>query len=1172
MSSSSLLHNHSADSAIQASKAGEKKYWCQLHGAAQALAIVEQAATHRGPMLVVCDNSQQALDLESQIGFFQPSLNVLHFPDHETLPYDQFSPHQDIISDRLACLYDLTRYDQFVMFVPVNTLMGRLPPANFLHRNSFSLAVGDTLELSDFRRELEQADYQHVETVYQHGEFTIRGGLIDVFPMGSDQALRIELFDIEVEQIKAFNVETQRSSHSLDSVAILPAREVLLNDATLEQFEDQWYQHFEHISLKEVDFYTDLKNHLSFAGIENYLPLFYQHTATLFDYLPEQTLIISTDGIEASCRQFWQDIQSRYQQYRVDKRRPLLLPDQLYLNEQELFTHLKSRPRVILTQQSHDNINKGFIPFNSFETAELDIDTRSSRPYHRLEQYLLDNSSKSILMCAESLGRKEVMLEILQSIAARVDRARQVIELDSWSDFVRLDRSQSQQAICVTVSDISQGLVLPELLLISESQLFGNRVQQRRRRQQQQDQNADAIIKNLTELKLGAAVVHIDHGIGRYLGLKIIEVDQLKEEFLTLKYADDALLYVPVACLHLISRYTGTDPDNAPLHKLGSDNWSKAKQKAAQKAHDVAAELLDIYARRAARQGFAHQAYSEAYRQFAQSFAFEETEDQAQAIQQVLADMASDQPMDRLVCGDVGFGKTEVAMRAAFTAVHSNQQVAVLVPTTLLAEQHYQSFKDRFANLAVNIEVLSRFKSAKQQQQVIQQLANGQIDILVGTHKLLQADVKFSRLGLIIIDEEHRFGVKQKESLKALRAEVDVLALTATPIPRTLNMSMAGIRDLSIIATPPAKRLSIKTFVHHKDDMLIKEAILREILRGGQVYFLHNEVKTIEATARELQALVPEARIGIGHGQMRERELEQVMSDFYHKRFNILLCTTIIETGIDVPNANTIIIERADKFGLAQLHQLRGRVGRSHHQAYAYMLTTTDKKLSKDAEKRLDAIIEAQDLGAGFMLATHDLEIRGAGELLGDDQSGQIHSIGFGLYMEMLERAVKAIQQGKTANLDQPLRTASEINLHISAIIPDDYIPDVHTRLIEYKSIAGLEHESDLRDKKVEMIDRFGLLPEALNNLFAVTAIKLKAEKIGIVKIDVGAEAGKFIFNAEPDIDPMQIVALVQSQPKIFSLDGSNTLKFKLSSDTVTQRIDLVEDVISSLSTGAKSA
>ena len=1152
-------------SKIIAASPGDKKYWCSLHGSSKALAIAEAAKTTPGLHLVICDNSQQATELEAQVEFYAPALTILQFPDRETLPYDQFSPHQDIISERLSCLSALIGNTTGVLFIPVNTLMGSLSPASFIIEQSFEIAVGDEIDITNFRRELEAANYQHVETVYEHGEFTIRGGLIDVYPMGSNQALRIELFDVEIEQIKTFDIETQRSQGNLEKISLLPAREVPLDEKSLSIFEENWYENFPDISLKQTHFYADLKEKISFAGIESYLPLFFSQSFYLFDYLPANTHVFTTDGVEAACRSFWLEVKSRYEQYNVDKKRPLLAPNQLFLDETALFTALKKYPRTIITDQFHDDEAKGFYNFNLQKPPELDIDTRATRPYHNLESFLEHCPQTKVLFCAESLGRKDILNDLLASISNRIPSANNIIDVDSWQALTETKHSPELQ-LYLTVSPISQGLLSDDIALISEGQLFGNKVQQRRRRKAQKEQNADAIIKNLTELKLGAAVVHIDHGIGRYVGLKLIEVDDHKDEFLSLKYADNSLLYVPVSCLHLISRYTGSDPDSAPLHKLGTDNWQKAKKKAAEKIHDVAVELLDIYARRAARKGFAHNSYSDDYHQFAASFAFEETEDQRVSIKQVLNDMASDKPMDRLVCGDVGFGKTEVAMRAAFTAVHSNQQVAILVPTTLLAEQHLQTFRDRFVDWPVSIEALSRFKTAKQQKDVIKRLAEGNVDILIGTHKLLQADVQFARLGLIIIDEEHRFGVKQKETLKSLRSEVDVLAMTATPIPRTLNMSMAGIRDLSIIATPPAKRLSIKTFIQAKDDQLIKEAVLRELLRGGQVYYLHNEVKTIEVMARELQALIPEARIGIGHGQMPERELEQVMSDFYHKRFNILLCTTIIETGIDVPNANTILINRADKFGLAQLHQLRGRVGRSHHQAYAYMLTPLDKKLSKDAEKRLEAIAAAQDLGAGFTLATHDLEIRGAGELLGDDQSGQIHSIGFGLYMEMLERAVESIQRGETPNLDQPLKKGVEINLHISAIIPDNYIPDVHTRLIEYKSIANISDKESLRDKKVEMIDRFGLLPAPLNNLFDVTELKLKAQLIGIEKIDVGNTSGKLEFEKTPNINPMQIVALVQSQPNIFKMEGSTKLRFKLPSETVEERLQLVEDILKSLS------
>jgi transcription-repair coupling factor (superfamily II helicase) len=612
----------------------------------------------------------------------------------------------------------------------------------------------------------------------------------------------------------------------------------------------------------------------------------------------------------------------------------------------------------------------------------------------------------------------------------------------------------------------------------------------------------------------------------------------------------------------LISRYSGSDEEFAPIHKLGNETWQKAKRKAAEQIRDTAAELLDVYARRAARKGFAFDDPKAAYELFASAFPFEETPDQQRAIAAVMTDMLSPKPMDRLVCGDVGFGKTEVAMRAAFIASHNGKQVAILAPTTLLAQQHYESLKDRFADWPITIDVLSRFRTTKEVEEAQSRLAEGKIDIVVGTHKLLQPDIKYKNLGLLIIDEEHRFGVRQKEKLKALRAEIDILTLTATPIPRTLNMSMAGMRDLSIIATPPARRLSVKTFVRQYDEAVIKEAILREILRGGQVYYLHNEVKTIEKVARELQELIPEARVGIGHGQMRERELERVMSDFYHKRFNIMVCTTIIETGIDIPSANTIVIHRADKFGLAQLHQLRGRVGRSHHQAYAYLLTPDKRAMTGDALKRLEAIVSAEDLGAGFTLATHDMEIRGAGELLGEEQSGQIQTIGFSLYMDMLDRAIKAIRQGKQPKTDLSQDDIIEVNLRIPALIPSDYLPDVHTRLVMYKRLAGAENEEGLRDLQVEMIDRFGLLPEATKNLFRVTQLKINAEMLGITKLEASARSGRIEFSSETKVDPLSIVQLVQSQPHIYRLEGASHLKFSLAMETNEQRLQTVTELL----------
>ena len=783
---------------------------------------------------------------------------------------------------------------------------------------------------------------------------------------------------------------------------------------------------------------------------------------------------------------------------------------------------------------------------------------KASEPLARLRQFI-EQFDGRILFTAESAGRREVLLELLARLKLRP------VEVDGWPGFLA-----HQDRLAITIAPMDEGLLLdadkgqPGIALVAESPLFGQRVMQRRRREKSRD-GGENVIKNLTELREGAPVVHIDHGVGRYMGLITLEIDGQNAEFLALQYADEAKLYVPVANLHLIARYTGSDDALAPLHKLGSETWQKAKRKAAEQVRDVAAELLDIYARRAARKGYAFKDPQADYATFSAGFPFEETPDQQSAIEAVVADMLADKPMDRLVCGDVGFGKTEVAMRAAFVAVHSGKQVAVLVPTTLLAQQHYNSFRDRFADWPVTVEVMSRFKSAKEVEGAVAQLAEGKVDIVIGTHKLLQDDVKFKNLGLVIIDEEHRFGVRQKEQLKALRSEVDILTLTATPIPRTLNMAVAGMRDLSIIATPPARRLSVRTFVMEEQKSVIKEALLRELLRGGQVYFLHNEVKTIEKCARDLAELVPEARIGIGHGQMNERDLERVMSDFYHKRFNVLVASTIIETGIDVPSANTILIERADKFGLAQLHQLRGRVGRSHHQAYAYLLTPPRKQMTPDAEKRLEAIANAQDLGAGFVLATHDLEIRGAGELLGEGQSGQIQAVGFTLYMEMLERAVKAIRKGEQPNLEQPLGGGPDINLRVPALIPEDYLPDVHARLILYKRIANAADEDGLRELQVEMIDRFGLLPDPAKNLIRLTLLKLQAEKLGIVKVDAGPQGGRVEFAADTCVDPLVLIKMIQSQPNRYKFEGATLFKFQVPMERPEERFNTLEALLERL-------
>ncbi|MFC6635565.1 transcription-repair coupling factor [Microbulbifer taiwanensis] len=1141
----------------------DRQFWGQLHGAAAALAILNAARDRNAPSLLIARDSLEAHRLEVQLKFFNKrgrdaavggELEIFHFPDWEILPYDTFSPHQDIISDRLATLYRLPHMGSGIVIVPVSTLMHRLPPRDYVAGNALILREGQQFDTNVQRRLLEQAGYHCVDTVYEHGEFAVRGSLMDIYPMGSRLPYRIDLFDDEIESLRTFDPENQRTVDRVESIHLLPAREFPLHKAALAEFLQNWHEQFD-CDPSLVPIYQDISAGIAPAGIEYYLPLFFGgNCASLFDYLPEGSQAFVQGELQQPLDNFWREVGNRYESRCGDLTRPVLQPRQILLDIAEFNGALKAMPRAIFSAETLPDA-QGNYNFASEIPPSLPVDGKSEQPLAALESYLMEHSGR-VLFCAESGGRREALLELLGGIRL------QPVQFDCWSAFL-----DSDESIGITVSPLDQGLKLaePAVELIAEPQLFGERVLQQRRRKKAKD-DADNAVKNLAELRPGAPVVHIDHGVGRYRGLQSLEIDGQPAEFLTLEYADEAKLYVPVASLHLISRYSGADEALAPQHRLGSEQWQKAKRKAAEKVRDAAAELLDIYARREARVGHAFADPGLAYREFTAGFPFEETPDQQQAIEAVVADMLSKKPMDRLVCGDVGFGKTEVAMRAAFVAAHAGKQVAMLVPTTLLAQQHFQSFQDRFADWPVNVEVISRFRSGKEVDSVKDKVASGAVDILVGTHKLLQSDLDFKNLGLLIIDEEHRFGVRQKERLKSLRAEVDILAMTATPIPRTLNMAMAGIRDLSVIATPPARRLSVKTFVRERDEALIKEAVLREILRGGQVYFLHNEVKSIERIARELQELVPEARVGIGHGQMRERELEQVMSDFYHKRFNVLVCTTIIETGIDVPTANTILIERADKFGLAQLHQLRGRVGRSHHQAYAYLLTPNKRAMTGDAVKRLEAISEAQDLGAGFTLATHDLEIRGAGELLGEEQSGQIQSVGFTLYMEMLDHAVKAIREGRTPNIDEPLESpAVDVNLRVPALIPEDYLPDVHGRLMMYKRIANAADSQALKELQVEMIDRFGLLPEPVKHLFRTTEIKLQADAMGIRKLEASAARGRIEFADNARVDPLTLVKMVQTEPGRYQLQGANQLNFSLDEEGPDQRLQQVAGVLERL-------
>jgi len=1136
------------------SKAAERRFWGNLSGASQALAIASAASQHKGLTLVVSSDPANTLPLEEEIRFFAADLPVLYFPDWEILPYDVFSPHQDIVSRRIATLSKLQDVTHGILILPVTTLLHRLPPASFYRGQTFALDVGQNFNVDNTRIQLESAGYHCVDTVYEHGEFAVRGSIVDIFPMGQDTPFRIELFDDEIETLRTFDPESQRTLEKVDNIRILPAREFPLNTSAIRTFKSRWFDYFTQ-DPKACPVFTDVSGGIAPAGVEYYLPLFFaEQLGSLFDHLPENTLVVHDAKLEDAAEQFRKDTEQRYESRRHDRLRPILPPTELFLATDQLFGRLNDYPRI-QWQASVPPERSGAVCFAVTPLPDISVDSRLEQPLQRLQNWLKETPGQRVLFCAESAGRREALREMLGRINLRPQ------EFSDWQSFISAEQSP---ALIVGPLDDSFSLNEPPLSVITENQLFGQRIRQTRRRDRQKT-NPDMIIRDLSELQEGAPVVHLDHGVGRYMGLQTLEAGGEVNEFLVLEYQSNAKLYVPVSALHLISRYGGSEEGGAPISRLGTDKWAQAKRKAAEKIRDTAAELLDIYARREARKGFAFEKPDEDYERFATGFPYEETPDQQAAIDAVIADMCSPQPMDRLVCGDVGFGKTEVAMRAAFMAVQSGKQVAVLVPTTLLAQQHYQNFADRFAEWPVKVDVLSRFKSAKETQQALDSMLAGKTDIVVGTHKLLQKDVKFDHLGLLIIDEEHRFGVQQKERIKSLRAEVDILTLTATPIPRTLNMAMASIRDLSIIATPPARRLSVKTFVRQYDDATIKEAILREILRGGQVYYLHNEVKSIGKTARDLAEAIPEARVIVAHGQMSERELERVMGDFYHKRFNVLVCTTIIETGIDVPSANTIIIDRADKFGLAQLHQLRGRVGRSHHQAYAYLLTPPPKTLTKDAEKRLEAISASQDLGAGFMLATHDLEIRGAGELLGEEQSGQIETIGFTLYMEMLEQAVKAMKAGKTPSADLTINAGTEVNLHIPALIPDDYLPDVNSRLTLYKRIASATNNTELKELQVEMIDRFGLLPDAVKNLFRQTSLKLKLTPMGIAKLDAGENSGRIEFAAETNINPFVLVRLVQSKPNTFRLEGGHTLRFNLNMSSIDQRFHQIDQVITEL-------
>ncbi|GAA5233767.1 transcription-repair coupling factor [Verticiella sediminum] len=1114
-------------------------------GAGDAWLLARLARHTTRPLVVFTAAPQDAQRLTDEIVQFDPELRVHQMPDWETLPYDAFSPHQDLISERLRTLHALMQKSVDVLTVPVTTSLYRLPPPAFLAAHTFSFRQRDRLDEAALRDQLVLANYTHVQQVAAPGEFSIRGGLFDLFPMGSAVPYRLDLFDDEIESIRAFDVDTQRSLYPVREVELLPGREFPMDETARTAFRARFREVFEGDPSRALP-YRDVGNGIPFPGVEYYLPLFFEQTSTLFEYLPGNAITITLGDADAAIQRYAHDTQSRYDFLKSDRERPILPPAALMLDAEGFFTSLKDFARLAFTDEADAEI---------VAPPDVAVHRQANDPLARLRALVEAGDGRRLLLCADSPGRRETIVQML------AEHGLAPVPVATIQDFL-----DGEVAFAIGVAPLTAGFALREagLVFLTESDLYPAHAASRGKRNRERTSNVEAMVRDLSELREGDPVVHAQHGIGRYHGLINMDLGEGDTEFLHLEYANGATLYVPVSQLHVIARYSGADPEAAPLHQLGSGQWEKARRKAAKQARDVAAELLNLYARRAAREGYAFKLPLSDYEAFAETFGFEETPDQAAAIHAVIQDMTSGKPMDRLVCGDVGFGKTEVALRAAFVAVANNQQVAILCPTTLLAEQHAQNFANRFADWPVKVVELSRFRSAKETTVAIEQINDGRADIVIGTHKLLSDKIQFKRLGLVIIDEEHRFGVRQKEGLKALRAEVDVLTLTATPIPRTLGMSLEGLRDFSVIATAPQKRLAIKTFLRREDGSTIREALLRELRRGGQVYFLHNEVETIHNRRARLEELVPEARIGVAHGQMPERELEQVMKDFYQQRFNVLLCTTIIETGIDVPTANTIVIHRADRFGLAQLHQLRGRVGRSHHQAYAYLLTPGEDAITSNAKKRLEAIQSMEELGSGFYLAMHDLEIRGAGEVLGDSQSGNIQEVGFQLYTDMLADAVRALKNGQEPDLSAPLAASEEVNLHLPALLPNDYCGDIHARLSIYKRLSNCEDDEDLDRMHEEMIDRFGRLPDAAKALLETHRLRLAGRKVGVVKIDAHETAATLQFVPNPPIDPMRIIELVQKNKHI-RLSGQDRLRMEISGKDLAARVSAVRSVLRAL-------
>ncbi len=1119
-----------------------------------ALVVREKSQGRR--VSIICAEAFDAQRLLEEMQFFQPELQCVLFPDWETLPYDGFSPHQDLISERLATLWRISQGQADVVLMPASTALYRLAPPSFLAAYTFHFKVKQKLDDAQLKQQLTMAGYSHVSQVVSPGEYTVRGGLIDLFPMGSLVPYRVDLFDNEIDSIRTFDPDTQRSLYPVPEVRLLPGREFPMDEASRALFRSRWRELLEGDPTRSR-IYKDMGNGVATAGIEYYLPLFFEETATVFDYLGEASVVVLHGNLEPVLQSFSQDAQERFRLAQGDPERPVLSPTHLFLNTEQFFTRVNLHAQLALRKADVPNAGDW-----AQSLPDVTVERGSETPLSRLQDRQR-KSQQRVLVLAESDGRRESLLDFLRAGGVSPPA------FDSLAEFV-----QSTEPFGIATSGLHTGFAWTEagIDLVTETELFAASPSARRKRKQEAVSDVESLIKDLSELQVGDPVVHSAHGIGRYRGLVNMDMGQgvddlgqpLLQEFLHLEYADETTLYVPVSQLHLISRYSGVSPDEAPLHRLGSGQWDKAKRRAAEQIRDAAAELLNIYARRAARQGHPFRYTPQDYEVFANDFGFEETADQRAAIHAVIQDMISPRPMDRLVCGDVGFGKTEVALRAAFIAVMGGKQVAILAPTTLLAEQHFQTLTDRFAKWPVKIAEMSRFRSPKEIKAAMMGLEAGSIDIVVGTHKLISDTVKFKDLGLLVIDEEHRFGVRHKEAIKAMRAEVDILTLTATPIPRTLGMALEGLRDLSVIATAPQRRLAIKTFVRTEDNGVIREAVLRELKRGGQCYFLHNEVETIQNRKERLQELIPEARIAVAHGQMPERELEKVMRDFVAQRFNILLCSTIIETGIDVPSANTILISRADKFGLAQLHQLRGRVGRSHHQAYAYLLVPDLQGLSKNATQRLDAIQQMEELGSGFYLAMHDLEIRGAGEVLGENQSGNMLEVGFQLYNEMLSEAVRALKNGEEPDLLSPLQATTEINLHSPALLPDDYCGDVHLRLSFYKKLATAKNQDQVDALLEELVDRFGKLPAQAQTLIDTHRLRVLAKPYGVAKVDAAPGVILISFKQHAPVDGMRIIQLVQKNKHI-KLAGNDKLRIERALPEVKDRAQMVRDILRSL-------